>query len=59
MADTPPDITTTQSSIITQITKTPVSSSGDNTTVQPKPDFIAAWTEPESAATLDNPPLLL
>jgi hypothetical protein len=56
MADTP-NLTTTQTSIVSQITQTPVSSAGDNTTVQPKPDFVSAWTEPESAATTDNPPV--
>jgi hypothetical protein len=56
MADTP-NLTTTQTSIVSQITQTPVSSAGDNMTVQPKPDFVSAWTEPESAATTDNPPV--
>ena len=56
MAD---DITTTQSSIVSQITKTPVSSAGGTggTTTVPKPDFVSAWTEPESAATVENPPV--
>lgn len=55
MAD---NITTTQTSVLTAIQTTPVSTAGNNTTTQePKPDFVAAWTEPESAATVDNPPV--
>jgi len=52
-----PDLATTQASIVTQITENSVSSAGNNTNYTDKPDFVIAWTEPESAATTDNPPI--
>ena len=53
MADTP-NLNQTQASILQTIQSNPVSSSGAS---KPKPAFVTAWTEPESAANTDYQPV--